>query len=108
MIKGLTERGISKDHKVRVGPQPGCAAGGVGDRISMDHGIFGTNSGFGGKWCTTRKVVLKFLFFMSFLLVLAGLSFWRGDWALGFHSWGLDTFLILPNFLRCLKSFDNS
>ena len=40
-----------------------------------------------------------FLFFGSFLLVLAGLLFWRGSWSLGCHLWGLGNFLVLPNFL---------
>ena len=30
--------------------------------------------------------VVKFLFFDRFLLVLVGVSFWSGDWALGYHS----------------------
>ena len=30
--------------------------------------------------------VVKFLFFDWFLLVLVGVSFWSGDWALGYHS----------------------
>ena len=40
---------------------------------TMAHGIFGANSSFG----------VGFVFFESFLLVLAKLSFSRGDWALG-------------------------
>ena len=35
------------------------------------------------KWHAAGKV--SFLFFESFLLVLAGLSFWRGKWALAYH-----------------------
>ena len=63
---------------------------------------FGIGSGFrglvhsgvgGGGW---------FLFLGSFLLVLVGLLFWRGGgagrWAI--IPWGLDSFFILPNFLR--------
>ena len=33
---------------------------------------------------TVGKV--SFLFLQSFLLVLTKLSFWRADWALGYHS----------------------
>ena len=39
--------------------------------------------------------------FQGFLLALARLLIWQGDWALGYHLWGLDTLLI------SLKSFDN-
>ena len=40
---------------------------------------------------TTARGVLRtggvwFLFFGGILLVLAELSFWRGDWALAYHS----------------------
>ena len=45
--------------------------------------VFETNSSFDVKSRTTRKV--SFLFFESFLLVLAKFSPWRGDWALGYH-----------------------
>ena len=31
--------------------------------------------------------------------ILAGFSFWRGDWVLGYYSMGLGTFLIFPSFL---------
>ena len=40
--------------------------------------------------------------FQGFLLALAGLLIWQGDWELGYHLWGLDTLLI------SLKSFVNS
>ena len=42
--------------------------------LSITHKIFETNSSF------------HFLFFKSFLLVLTKLSFWQGEWALGYHS----------------------
>ena len=40
------------------------------------------------------------LFFGAFLLVLAGLLFSRGDGYWAIILWGLDTFLIFPNFQR--------
>ena len=42
------------------------------------------------------------LLFNGFLLVLTKYLFWQEDWALGYHSMRLDTFLIF------LKSFGNS
>ena len=33
MIKGLAERGISKDHNVKVRPQPGCTTEDIEDHI---------------------------------------------------------------------------
>ena len=36
----------------------------------------------------------------GFLLVLAGLSFWRGAGRWAIILWGLDTLLIFPSFLR--------
>ena len=56
----------------------------------MARGIFGTGSSFRMGRCTARGV--SFLFFKSFLLVLAELSFWRGGWALGYHSMGFRHF----------------
>ena len=49
----------------------------------MAQGISETNSSFRVRWRTARRV--NFLFFESFLLALAKLSFWHGDWAL-FHN----------------------
>ena len=37
--------------------------------------------------------LFKFLFFKGFLLVLAEVSFWWGDWALGYHSMKFRQFL---------------
>ena len=45
-------------------------------------GVFGAGSGFGVGW----RTVVWSLFFGAFLLVLAKLLFWRGDWALDYHS----------------------
>ena len=74
---------------------------------AVAHGIFGASSSFRVKWSTVRKV--SFLFFKSFLLILAKPSVWRGDWALGYHSMEFrhfpDTFHF-PNFLS-LKLFGN-
>ena len=33
MVKGLAERGISKDHGVKVRPQPVCTTEGIQDHI---------------------------------------------------------------------------
>ena len=44
----------------------------------------GAGSGFRVGWRTSGQV--WFPFFKSFLLVLAGLSFWRGHWRLGYPS----------------------
>ena len=35
------------------------------------------------EWDTAGRV--SFVFFRNFLLVLAELSFWRGEWALVYH-----------------------
>ena len=45
---------------------------------------FETNSSFHVRQCNTGKV--QFLFFKSFLLVLAKVSVWEGDWELGYNS----------------------
>ena len=64
--------------------------------------IFETNSSLHVKQCTMVKD--KFLFFKSFLLVLTKLSFWRGEWTLGYHSMEFKHFpeqleiLLIPNF----------
>ena len=57
--------------EVPSGPQwlPGVSRAGCGFRVGWHTA--------GGVW---------FLFFGGFLLVLAGLAFWLGDWALGCHS----------------------
>ena len=46
--------------------------------------IFETNSSFHVKQHTAGKI--QFLFLRVFLPVLAKLSFWAGDWALGYNS----------------------
>ena len=40
-------------------------------------------------------------------LALTGLSFWRGNWALGYHSMGFRQFPDISEFPKIL-SFDNS
>ena len=62
----------------------------IGNKISE------TNCSFRVKQHTTGKVLL--LFFRTFMLVLTGFSFWRGEWALGIILWVF--FLIFPDFLR--------
>ena len=47
------------------------------------------------------------MFFGAFLLALGGFSFWRGDGHWAIILWGLDTFLIFPNFVS-LELFGNS
>ena len=49
----------------------------------------------------------QFLFFKSFLLVLTKLSFWLGDWALGYHSMMFRQFPGISKFpkILSLKSF---
>ena len=53
----------------------------------MARGIFGTGSSFRMGRCTARGV--SFLFFKSFLLVLAELSFWRGGLGAGLSFYGV-------------------
>ena len=55
-----------------------CKKPTITDKISE------TNSSFRVKYPTAGKVSL--LFSKSFLLVLTKISFWHGDWALGYHS----------------------
>ena len=55
--------------------------------------VFGANSSFRVGWHTAGGV--WFLFFKSFLLLLAKLSFSRGGWALGYHFMGFRHF---PHF----------
>ena len=45
-------------------------------------GVSGAGCGFRVGWRTAWGVLS--LFFGAFLLVLAGFSFWRGEWALGY------------------------
>ena len=47
------------------------------------HKISETNSCFRVRYCNTGKVLLLFL--GTFLLVLTKLSFWQGEWTLGYH-----------------------
>ena len=51
-----------------------------------------TETSFHVKKRKTAKI--QFLFFKSFLLVLTKLSFWQGDWGLGYHY---VTFRKFPN-----------
>ena len=60
------------------------------------HKIFETDFIFHVKQRTTGKVY--FLFFKSFLLVLTKLSFWQGDWILGYHSMSLRYFTKISLF----------
>ena len=57
---------------------------------TVAHRIIEANCSFHVKWRTAGKV--GFLFLRSFPLVLARLSFWRGCWALGYHSMGFRHF----------------
>ena len=65
---------------------------------TISYRVFEAVSGFRVKWRTAVKV--QFLFFKGFLVVLAGWSFWRGAGHWAFILWGLDSFLVFPNFLR--------
>ena len=56
----------------------------------MTCGIFGASSSFRVEWRTAGRV--SFLFLGNFLLVLAELSFWRGEWALAYHFMGFGQF----------------
>ena len=67
--------------------------GGGGVRPAVARGVFGAGSGFrggGAQWGGA-----SFLVFGSFLLVLVGLSFWLGDWALGYHSMDFGHFPVI-------------
>ena len=74
---------------------------------AMAHRVFEAGSGFHVGW---RKNSGKVLIFVSQELsssiikafILAGGA---GRWAIAL--WGLDTFVIFPNFLTSLKSFGN-
>ena len=69
---------------------------------------FETNSSFHVRQCNTGKV--QFLFFKSFLLVLAKVSVWEGDWELGYNSmefWKFPHFFKFPKFEN-LRSFGSS
>ena len=52
---------------------------------AIGRGVFGASSGF-------RVKCRAMLFFWGFLLVLAGVSFLRGDWVLAYHSMGAGYF----------------
>ena len=67
-------------------------------KAAISNKIFETDSSFRVKWRTAVKV--QFLFFNSFFVVLAKWSFWQGARQWAFILWGLDSFLIFPNFLR--------
>ena len=51
---------------------------------SISHRVFGTGSGFRVGWRAVAGGGGGL--FVGFLLVFAGFSFLRGDWALGYHS----------------------
>ena len=54
---------------------------------AVARGVFGAGCSFRVGWrAAGGGGVVKFLFFDGFLLVLVGVSFWSGDWALGYHS----------------------
>ena len=53
---------------------------------TMAHGVFGAGSGVRGGWRAMRGGGVWFLHFKGFIVVLAKLSFYRGDWGLGYHS----------------------
>ena len=50
---------------------------------TIAYGIFEADSSFRVEWCAAGRV--SFLFLGNILLVLAGLSFWLGEWALAYH-----------------------
>ena len=60
------------------------------EQATIIHRIFEANSSFHVKWCTAGKI--SYLFFNNVLLVVAKISFWWGDWALGYHSVGFRHF----------------
>ena len=71
---------------------------------TIAHGVFGTSSGFGvGKGLIS--VFQGFSASIGKAFILAGGGGGAGRWAI--ILWGLDTFLIFPNFLS-LKLFGNS
>ena len=53
---------------------------------TMAHGVFGAGSGFRVGWRAMGGGGVWFLLFKGFIVVLAKLSFYRGDWGLGYHS----------------------
>ena len=58
----------------------------------------GAGSGLRVGWCAAMgRGGVNCYFFGTFLLVLA--KFWRGAGRLAIVIWGLDTFLIFPNFV---------
>ena len=65
-------------------------SGFMASRPAIGRGISGTGSGFRVGWRTMAGVEL--LFFETFLLVLAGFSFWPGEWALRYHFVGFRHF----------------
>ena len=81
----LSEGLIAWDFSV-LGSSSRSALAGWGVRAAVARGIFGTSSGFRVGWRTAGRVEL--LFFKSFLLVLAKLSFWRGGLGAGLAFYG--------------------
>ena len=78
-----------------------------GDATIIDK-AFETNSSFHVRQRNTGKV--QFLFFRSFLLVLAKVSVWEEDWELGYNSmefWEFPDFSKFPKFQN-LRSFGSS
>ena len=74
---------------------------------TINHKITGANSTFLMKERTVGKD--ECLFFKIFLLVLTKLSFWEGDWALGYHSLKLRQFPDISKFpmILSVNSFSN-
>ena len=73
----------------------------------ITHKVTETNSTFHMEWHIAGKV--EFLCVKSFILILTKLSFWQGDWALGFHSMELRQFPGVSKFPKIvsLKSISN-
>ena len=71
---------------------------GSGVWAAVAGGVFGAGAGFRVGWRALGGV--WFPFFRGFLLVLAKLSFWRGAGRWPISLWGLNNFLMFPNFLR--------
>ena len=59
---------------------------------------------------SARREGFNICFFRMFLVLLPKLSFWRGDWALGYHSMGFGHFPDISRFpkILSLQSFSNS
>ena len=66
---------------------------------TIARGIFGAGSGFRVGWGIAGAGGVGFCLSAVFLLVLAEFLFWWVEWRWAIILWGLDTFLMFPNFL---------